>query len=120
MKALFDTNILLDHTKGVPGAHIELRRYADRAISIVTWIEVLVGAEPETESALRAFLNEFSVIPIDSAVAENAVALRKHRRLRLADAIIWSSAQTTGRLFVTRDVKDFPADDPGVRIPYEI
>lgn len=40
--ALFDTNIILDHIKGIAAAPVELDRYDDRAISIVTVIEVLV------------------------------------------------------------------------------
>jgi len=120
VKVLFDTNILLDFTNGVPASRTEIRKYTDKAISIVTWIEVLVGADAGTEAALRAFLDEFSIMPINSAVAEQAVLVRKRHRLKLADAIIWATAQTDNRLFVTRDTKDFPADDPGIRVPYTL
>jgi hypothetical protein len=52
----------------VPAARDELNRYPDKAISVVTRMEVMVGAP----------------------------------------------------LLVTRDIKGFPADDPGVRIPYRV
>lgn len=118
--ALFDTNILLDHIKGFRSAFEELSRYDDRAISIITVIEVLVGTTPETESRERALLGDFSIVPLDDAVAEEAARLRRARRVKLPDAVIWASARSQGRLLVTRNTKDFPADDPSVRHPYVV
>ena len=46
VKALLDTNILIDYLRGVGAARTELGRYQDKAISIITWMEVLVGAAP--------------------------------------------------------------------------
>ncbi len=37
---------------------------------------------------------------------------------RLPDAIIWATAREASALLVTRNTKDFPADVPGVRVPY--
>jgi predicted nucleic acid-binding protein len=120
VKALFDTVILIDYLNGMPQARTEIARHEDGAISIVSWMEVMVGAPPEAEPATRDFLDGFHLVPIGPDVAEQAVLLRKkHRRLKLPDAIVWASARTEGRLFVTRDA-DFPKDDPGVRIPYEL
>lgn len=118
MKALFDTNILIDFLNGRREARQELDRYEDRAISIVTWMEVMVGANQATAVGTRAFLDEFEVINLDAAVAERAVELRRTHRIKLPDAIIWASARLQDRLLVTRDISDFPADDPGVRMPY--
>jgi len=118
VKALFDTNILIDYLRGIEASRTELDRYEDKAISIVTWMEVLVGALPPLAVATRAFLDSFAVVPIDTAVAERAVALRQAHRVKLPDAIVWASAQVQGRLLVTRDTKGFPGDDPGVRVPY--
>ena len=120
VKALFDTNILIDHLNGVAKAGTEIALYRDRAISAVSWIEVLVGATSQTEAAVRALLGEFVVVPLDEAVAERAVQLRRQYRLKLPDAITLASAQISGRLFVTRDEKDFSEGNPGVRIPYRL
>jgi predicted nucleic acid-binding protein len=120
VKALFDTNIILDHIKGIDSAMLELGRYADRAISIVSFIEVLVGTTPSTETAERGLLGQFQIIPLDNDVAEEAAALRRTHRMKLPDAIIWASARRQGRLLVTRNTKDFPAGDPGVRNPYVV
>ncbi len=118
--ALFDTNILIDYLGGRLEARRELERYSETGISIITWMEVLVGAKPDTEIATKQFLRSFDVVPIDEAVAERAVALRQQYRMRLPDAIIWASADTRRMLLVTRNTKDFPAHMPGIRVPYTI
>jgi hypothetical protein len=120
VKALFDTNILIDLTKGIDDARREVELYEDLAISIITVIEVLVGALPESEALERGLLADFDVISLDDSVAEEAARLRRAHRLKLPDAIIWASARTTDRLLVTRNTKDFPVNDPGVRHPYAI
>jgi predicted nucleic acid-binding protein len=118
VKALFDTNILIDYLNASASARAELDRYRDRAISVVTWMEVMVGAKGDLQAPTRAFLNAFRRIAIDDDVAERAVELRKTHRMKLPDAIIWASAQEHAMLLVTRNTKDYPKNDPGVRIPY--
>jgi len=120
VKALFDTNILIDHLNAIPQARAEIERYDDRAISIVTWMEVMIGAAAELEAATRAFLGGFAILGIDQQVAERAVHLRESHRVRLPDAIIWATAQAHAMLLVTRNTKDFPAGDPGIRLPYRL
>ena len=120
VKALFDSDVLIDHLQGIPAANVELDRYDDRAVSIVTWIELLVGATPANEASVRAFLQRFETVELDRDVAEEAAILRRTHRIKLSDAVIWASARTQGRLLVTRNTKDFPASDPGVRRPYVV
>lgn len=120
VRALFDTNILIDHLNHVSAARGELARYGAPSISTVTWIEVMVGASAKTAAGTRAFLNRFSVLPLDAPVAERAVELRRQHKIKLPDAIIWATAQVHAMLLVTRNAKDFPADNPGIRVPYKI
>jgi predicted nucleic acid-binding protein len=116
----FDTNILIDYLNGLEEARSEIRRYAAPAISLITWMEVMAGTTPGDEGATRAFLARFRLLPVDPAVAEGAVALRRSLRLKLPDAIILATAETHSLLLITRNTKDFPADRPGVRIPYTL
>lgn len=105
---------------GVPAADVELRRYPERFISVVSWTEVMIGASSTDEAAqCRDFLASFSVIPFDLAIAEEAARIRRSTRIKLPDAIIRASAKVTGALLVTRNTRDFPSDDPFVRIPYQ-
>ncbi|MCG1018676.1 MULTISPECIES: type II toxin-antitoxin system VapC family toxin [Burkholderiaceae] len=120
VKALFDTNILIDYLSGISAARKELERYEYRAISTITWMEILVGAATEEESVIRAWLGSFDVVALDNAIANRAVEIRKTKRVRLPDAIVWATAQVHSLLLVSRNTKDFPADEPGVRVPYKI
>lgn len=118
--ALFDTNILIDHLNAVPQAREEIERFESRAISIITWMEVMVGANDDLVEPTRRFLDGFKIIALDNEIANRAVALRRTHRIKLPDAVIWATAQTGGRLFVTRNTKDFPTGDPGIREPYAL
>jgi predicted nucleic acid-binding protein len=118
---LFDTNILIDHLNGVAKATREIRRSHDPAISVITWIEVMIGAASQNEEAiLRAFLSNFQCLEITREVAERAAVIRRQKRIKMPDAIILATAEAAGRQLVTRNVKDFPAGIPGVRVPYKI
>jgi predicted nucleic acid-binding protein len=119
MKALFDTNILIDYLNGVDAAKAELARHREGLISVVTMMEVLAGARgTEEEDVIGMFLRDFRLVEITRRVAGEAVELRRVHRMRLPDAIIWASARAESALLVTRNTKDFPKGDPGIRVPY--
>lgn len=119
VKALFDTNILVDYLNAVPQARTELRRYEAKAVSIVTWMEVMVGATEDVEDTTRSFLNSFDIIALDEGIAERAVSLRRSHHIKLPDAIIWAT-QVHAMLLVTRSTRDFSVGDPGIRMPYRL
>jgi predicted nucleic acid-binding protein len=119
MRPVFDTNILIDYLAGKEPAKEELDRYPQPRISIITWIEVMVGAKDKTaETQIREFLNSFETVPLDEHVAETAVQLRRRYRLRLPDTLIWASAKTRESLLITRNTRDYPAGEPDIRFPY--
>lgn len=62
----------------------------------------------------------FTILFIDNEIAAIAAAIRRRYRLKLPDAIIWATAQARQTLLVTRNSKDFPMDEPSVRIPYVV
>ena len=53
MKAVFDTNILIDYLNGIQQAKKEIDLYSHRLISSITWMEVLIGANEENEPIIR-------------------------------------------------------------------
>ncbi len=103
-----------------PKPRTELQRYTEKAVNIITWMEVLVGADQDLEAATRSFLSGFDLVDVDERIAERAVSLRRNHRIKLPDAIIWATAQVHAMLLVTRNTRDFPVDDPGVRAPYKL
>ena len=119
LEAIFDTNILIDYLVGREEAQQEFDRYTRRGISIVTWMELQIGARSEAEAdVIDLFLREFRVIEITRQLARRAVEIRRATRVRLPDAIIWATAQLESAPLVTRNTKHFPVGDPAVRIPY--
>ena len=87
----------------------------------MAWIEVLSkGNEALVKDAL-AFLSRFGLDEIDDEISHRAAALRRERpRLKSPDAIILATAQIRGRVLITRNTKDFPANMPGIRVPYTL
>lgn len=119
--SFFDTNILIDALKGIPAAIAEIRVYENPLVSIITQMEVLVGAPTEAhEKAARGLLSLFEVVSINKETADLAVKIRKETKLKLLDAIILASAQSRKTFLITRNSKDFPEGTPYVRIPYKI
>jgi predicted nucleic acid-binding protein len=120
VKAVFDTNILIDYLKGISEAKVELQRYDTKLISLITWMEVLVGSRSEEERrAVRAFLNSFAILEIDQQVAETAVILRQRYGQKLPDALIYATAKVQKCQLVTRNTKDF-ISEPDIRVPYTL
>ena len=121
VKAVFDTNILVDYLKGVRAAKEELDRYRVRQISIITFIEVMVGAKNAAEeSAIRGFLATFEVLELSAEIAQEAISIRRELRLKIPDAIVYATARTQGCILVSRNSKELKQDWPDIRIPYRI
>lgn len=119
LDGVFDTNILIDYLAGRDEAREVFDRHTRRGISIVSWMELQVGARSEVEAdVVELFLREFTVVDVTRRIARMAVALRRRTRIRLPDAIVWASAQVEDAPLLTRNTKDFPEGTPGVLIPY--
>jgi len=121
----FDTNILIDALKGLAPAKEEIQRAAGLTgrvwISRMVWIEVMSKGAPEALKRTEQFLSGFVVDEVDAEIGVRAAALRRERpRLKSLDAIILATAQTRGRVLITRNTKDFPAQLPGIRVPYTL
>ena len=119
----FGANIVIDALAGFAPARSEIRRAVGHGarpwISRMAWIEVLSKGDETIVREATAFLARFGLDEIDDEISHRAAALRRERpRLKLPDAIILSTAQIRGRVLVTRNIKDFPAEMPGIRVPY--
>ena len=121
MKAVFDTNILVDYLSGIEEAKSELNLYKTKLISIITQIEILVGVEKEEEeNVVRSFLLSFEVRELTRSIAEEAVRIRRETRMKVPDAIVYATVKEEGCSVVSRNTKDFKAESPDVRVPYQL
>ena len=119
----FDASIVVDALSGHEMARAEIARAIDLSgrpwISRMVWIEVLSKEAAPRLKDVEFFLSGFGIDELDMEIAGRAAALRRERaRLKSPDAIILASALLRGRVLVTRNIKDFPAQMPGIRVPY--
>lgn len=83
-----------------------------------TWIEVLVGAENAGEEAqLWQFLMTYQVLELTPEVTVEAIRVRRERRLKLPDAIIFATPRVHNVPLITRNTKDFQHDETTVIVP---
>jgi len=119
MKALIDSVILIDYLQGLAEAKAEINKYSEPLYSIISWMEVMCGAETEEEEASAKLLfRSLHRVDLTSRIAQKAVEERKRSGLKLPDAVILATADCEGCILVTRNTKDFEPGDPRVRIPY--
>lgn len=116
----FDTNIVIDWLFDREPAVQELARYRKHRISRIVWTEVLAGEPLHQRPRLQQLMNPFEVVEIDARVAAAAADIRHRSRMKLLDAFILATAQVNGAILITRNTKDFPANMPGIRMPYTL
>ena len=116
---LIDTNIVIDLLAGIPQAAAEVRRHAERAISVITWIEVMAGLRDNERDLAHLIADNFPIIPLTTEIATETINLRQTTRLKLPDAVILATAHIGHRVLLTRNTRDF---SPGrfVEIPYTL
>ncbi len=121
MKAVFDTNILIDYLNGIEAARTELAHYTTRQISVISFIEVLVGAKSTAEeNAIRGFLGTFEILNLSAEIANQTIEIRKKYRLKIHDAMVYATARTQGCILVSRNSKELKQEWPDIRIPYQL
>ncbi len=116
----FDTNIVIDWLKRTPHATAELARYNRHRLSRIVWTEVLAGEAPDARDTVRLALANFELVELDARIATAAAEIRYRSRMKLIDSFILATAQVNGAILITRNTKDFPAELPGIRVPYTL
>ena len=127
MMIVFDTDILIDHFHDHAAATALIRtallNRETLIISIATVAEILAGMRPGEEKKTEALLSLFQIHPADENIARIAGDyLNKYargRHLDLGDALIAATAQDTGAMLYTRNIRHYPMDDIVVKAPYK-
>lgn len=123
---MIDTDILIDHLRGLQQAHRFLRERRESGdllhVSVITHAELLAGARPSEEQMLQELLESLQTVMIDKAVAEQAGQYcreySKSHGILLPDALIAASAKGVNAILVTLNAKHFPMKDIRVLVPY--
>ncbi len=118
-RGLVDTGLLVDYLEGEPRAARALEAIERRAISVVTWVELMSLSPPDALEATRGFLRSFDRVPLSEPIADEACRLiRNHPGLALRRAVSWAAARVGKLTFVTADPAFVDADPRGVRLAY--
>lgn len=110
---LIDTNILIYYLDGLipqaaEGIVDEIFRSSFN-ISVITKIEFL-GWRNFSETQLKkaaGLLSGARILGLDENVAEEAIKIRRRKRVRLPDAVIAATCLANGFTLVTRNADDF-------------
>ena len=86
----------------------------------MVWTEILAREPLERRDTVQQIISPFEVVEIDARIAAAAADIRYRSPMKLMDAYILATAQVNGAILITRNTKDFPAEMPGIRIPYTI
>ena len=119
MTALFDTTVLLDYLLGDKRAGAAFKQFNHRALSVITWVEVMSVAPEDKHETTRAFLRSFERLSISEAIADEALRLIRDRSgLPFHRALTWATALVNQLTYVTVDKTFIRAGDKGVLVPY--
>jgi predicted nucleic acid-binding protein len=109
--SLLDTNIAIGLLDGRQAALDRLAMLgaavATSAVSQITRIELLGwhAISARHEAKVLQLLTSLQVLPLDAAVEQAAIDLRRRTRLKLPDAIIGATALVHGLRLVTLDAR---------------
>ncbi len=120
MGLLLDSNILIDVLQGRDVALEWIQAQPRCSISVITWIEVLVGCGPGESEAVEVWLRGFHCLPLDGAVARQAVDCRRALGLKVPDAILLATARCHQLRLATRNTRDLPEELADVVVPYTL
>ena len=112
---LVDTDILIDVGKGVPDAVdllVNIGANSTAAISVVAQMELIVGCRDKKElQELNKFLQQFDIIFISEAIAQQSVDLLQNyylsHNLLIADSLIAATALVLDVPFVSKNQRDY-------------
>lgn len=111
---IFDTDVLVWASRGNPNAARTIDAAPDRALSIVSYMELLQGARSKLEARqIRQSLRQlhFLILPLSEPIGGTAAAIVEEHALahgiQLADALIAATAIETDHPLCTANVKHF-------------
>lgn len=119
MTALFDTSVLLDYLLGERRAAGVFKQYDHRALSVITWVELMSVAPEGQHETTRGFLRSFERLSISEAIADEALRLIRERQgITFHRAITWATAIVNQMDFITVDPEHVLRTDTRVVLPY--
>ena len=126
MEEIFDTDIIIDHLRGVGKATALIEKVASAEIigyvSVITEAELFAGVDVkdgEKAKQLAELLDLFKIVDVDRRIAIHAGNFKRKYNVLLPDALIASTAFVTKCRLLTRNAKDYEKiKEISIRVPY--
>ena len=123
---LIDTNVIIDFATNLfpdnGTAFVENIFNTAFNTSVVVKIEVLgYNDAPARMHLLEEFIASATIFPLDDAITQKTIELRRIKKIKLGDAIIASTALVYNLTLITRNTSDFINIDGLVTVnPHEL
>jgi predicted nucleic acid-binding protein len=111
---IFDTDVLVWFSRNNPEAVALINSSRDRAVSIVSLMELLQGVKSKLEMrTTKQFFQtlNFRILPLSESIGHIAAGLIEEHTLsgglRIEDALIGATAREAGETLVTGNVRHF-------------
>ncbi len=117
-KAVLDSNVIIDVSKGYYSFELIAEKYDFLFISIITYIEVLgYNFHNEMErNIIIDILENISIFEVNKRIADFAIEFRKKKKIKTPDAIILATAKISNSCLITGNISDFQNIDPNINI----
>ena len=120
--ALFDSDVLIDILRGVPGSRESVADFEEEKnfISAITLGELLFGMRENEKYNTLNFLSAFTVIHVDTDTVFQSAEIRKRAKghvLELYDCIIAATAIKHSMTLVTRNARHYPDRSLSLFVP---
>jgi predicted nucleic acid-binding protein len=114
-----DTNILIGFFKGDEAVKATLERFQPLKIPAAAYAEFMVGLKSEAQirAAEQVIAALFDIVHTDREICLEAAALRRTKRFKLPDALIYATARAQNGILITRNIKDFDLQAGDVYVP---
>ncbi|MDQ0967345.1 putative nucleic acid-binding protein [Flavobacterium sp. W4I14] len=106
---IFDTNIVIYLSKKLLAPEKVFTENIMYSISIISKMELLGYAFNSNleENYISELIDSLNVVPLNDAVVNMTIAIRKNNRIKLPDAIIYATAQVMNGKLLTNNIADF-------------
>lgn len=113
MNYLLDTNFVINYFKGLYEG--TARTFTDTVVNETTFISVITRIEllgwqsisAGDELTIQDFITDSIIFSLEEAIIQQAIILRKSKKIKLPDAIIASTALVHNLQLLTHNIKDF-------------
>lgn len=110
---LLDTNSVIYFVDGVLPTSardfLQKELSIEANLSVISQIELLGWTPPQGKSlvAVESFVNKANIYPLNPAVVQKTIEIRRSRKMKLPDAIIAATALVNDFTIISRNMSDF-------------